>query len=191
MEKRKIAIVYDSSYFMGVFQSIKKFIMSRRFSSLEKQGLLGFLKAKQTVYHDPTNLFLVAEVVPNEVVRELDEQTAIGPQKMVVDLLQGGAIRVDLAMDTVVAATEPNSETEKKISLYAERLVSYATREQYDLAIVATEHDELVALMTEMAARGKAVFGVKSEHLVRTRRLHDKLAEVANRGRSSLVVMEN
>jgi ribosomal protein L30E len=190
MDKRKIAIVYDSSYLMGDFQSIKSFIMSRRFSSLEKQGLLGFMKAKQTVYHEPAKLFFVTEVVPNEVISELDEQTAIGPQKTVVDLLQGGAVRVDLAMDTVVAATAP-IETHKKISLYAERLVSYATREQYDLAIIGTERDELVEQLAALAARGKAVFGVKSEHLVRTRLLHDKLADVANEGRTNLVVMEN
>ena len=41
MEKRKIAVIYDTSYLMGEFQSIKKFIMSRRFSSKEKQGLWG------------------------------------------------------------------------------------------------------------------------------------------------------
>ena len=190
MDKRKIAVVYDSSYLMGDFQSIKHFIMSRRVSSLEKQGLLGFMKAKQTVYHDPAKL-LVTEVVPNEVISELDEQTAIGPQKLVVDLLQGGAVRVDLSMDTVVAATGPAIDTHKKISLYAERLVSYATREQYDLAIIGTERDELIDQLAAMAARGKSVFGVKSEHLVRTRLLHDKLSEVANQGRTSLVIMEN
>jgi hypothetical protein len=190
MEKRKIAVVYDSSYLMGDFQSIKKFIMSRRISSLEKQGLLGFLKAKQTVYHDPNSLFLIYEVVPNDVISALDEQTAIGPQKTVVDLLQGGAVRVDLAMDSVVSAAGPSSET-VQISLYAERLVSYATREQFDLAIIATEDDELIAEVNEKAASGKRVFVVKSEHLSRTRLLHDKLAEIANRGRSNLVVMEN
>jgi hypothetical protein len=190
MEKRKIAVVYDSTYLMGDFQSIKKFILSRRISSMEKQGLLGFLKAKQTVYHDPNKLFSVDEVVPNEVIRKLDEQTAIGPQKTVVDLLQGGAIRVDLSMDTVVAGAAADSDIEK-ISVYAERLVTYAARGQFDLAIVATENDELISKLDELAAEGKAVFGVKSEHMVRTRLLHDKLTEVANKGRSNLVVMEN
>ena len=58
-------------------------------------------------------------------------------------------------------------ETEKKLSRYAERLVSFVTLENYDLAIIATEHDDLVANLAELAARGKAVFGVKSEHLAR------------------------
>jgi len=191
MEKRKIAIIYDTSYLMGEFQAIKEFILSRRFSGLEKQGLLGFMKAKQTVYHDPSKLFAIVEVVPTEVIRELDEQTALDSKKLVADLLQDGAIKVDLAMDTMVSALGPESVKEKKLSLYAERLVSYATLEKYDLAIIATEDDELVSHLTALAARGKAVQGVKSEHLVRTRLLHEKLTEIANRGRSSPVVMEN
>ena len=191
MEKRKIAVIYDTSYLMGEFQSIKKFIMSRRFSSKEKQGLLGFLKARQTVYYDPSNLFVVAEVVPTEVIGEIDAQIAVGPQKLVADLLQDGALRVDLAQDTVVSTMGPEVEIEKQLSRYAERLVSFMTLENYDLAIIATEEDELVAHLAEMAARGKAVLGVKCEHLARTRILHDKLTEIANRGRPSEVVMEN
>src|SRR5262249_9297755 len=173
--KRKIAVIYDTSYIEGEFQSIKKFIMSRRFSSLEKQGLLGFMKARQTVYHDPGKLFAVVEVVPTEVIGELDEQPAVAPQKLAVELLQDGALKVDLAQDTVISGFAPASETEKKISLYAHRLVSYVTLEKYDLAIIATENDHLIANLAELAARGKAVFGVKSEHLVRTRLLHDKI----------------
>jgi hypothetical protein len=187
---KKLAVVYDSSYLMGDFQSIKKFIMARRISSLEKQGLLGFMKAKQTDYHDPKNLFDVEEVVPNEVIRKLDEQEAIGPQRAVVELLQGGAIRVDLAMDSVVGMAAPSSEA-ISVGLYAERLVSFATRQQFELAIVATEDEELLEKLNEMISRGKAVFGIKGEDLARTRLLHDKLAEVANRGRVNQVVVEN
>jgi hypothetical protein len=149
------------------------------------------LKARQTVYYDPGNLFVVAEVVPSEVIGELDEQKAIGPQKLVADLLQDGALRVDLAQDTVVSTMGPEVEIEKQLSRYAERLVSFMTLENYDLAIIATEEDELVAHLAELAAGGKAVLGVKSEHLARTRILHDKLTEIANRGRPSEVVMEN
>lgn len=191
MEKKKVAVVYDTSYLMGEFQSIKQFILSRRFSSQEKQGLLGFLKAKQTVYRDPNDLFSIVEVVPTEVIRELDNQTSLGPQKLVVQLLQEGAIRVDLAMDTVVSELAPEAEMDKQLGVYAERLVSYATRERYALAIVAAESDELLANLDELAKKGKDVFGVKSEHLRRTRLLHDKLTEIANRGTSRAVVMEN
>jgi len=187
----KLAVIYDTSYLMGEFQSIKQFILSRRFSSQEKQGLLGFMKAKQTVYHDPNNLFAIVEIVPTEVIRELDNQTATGPQKLVVSLLKDGALRVDLAMDTVISDMMPESPTEKQIGLYAQRLVSFATRERYALAVIATENDELLTNLADLAKQGKDVFGVRSQDLVRTRLLHEKLTEIANRGRSNRVIMEN
>ena len=59
------------------------------------------------------------------------------------------------------------------------------------MAIIATENEDLLAHLADMAATGKAVFGLKSEHLVRTRLLHDRLADVVNDGRTNHVVMEN
>src|SRR5262249_33914167 len=137
------------------------------------------------------NLFAIVEIVPTEVIRELDNQTATGPQKLVANLLKDGALRVDLAMDTVISDMMPESPTEKQIGLYAQRLVSFATRERYALAVIATENDKLLTNLADLARQGKDVFGVKSQDLVRTRLLHEKLTEIANRGRSNRVIMEN
>ena len=191
MDISKVAVIYDTLYLMGEFQSLKEFIFSRRFSGQEKQGLLGFIKNKQTVYHDPRSLFAVIEIVPTEVLEELDDQKAVGPQKLAANLLKDGALRVDLAQDTVVSSMMPQSATDKQIGLYAQRLVSFATRERYALAVIATENNELLTALADLAKKGKDVFGVKSQDLVRTRLLHDKLTEIANRGRSNPVVMEN
>ena len=191
MDISKIAVIYDTSYLMGEFQSLKEFIFSRRFSSREKQHSLGFKKAMQTVYHDPRKLFAIVEIIPTEVVEELDDQSAVGPQKLAADLLKDGALGVDLAMDTVVSSMIPQSATDKQISLYAQRLVSFATRERYALAVIATENEKLLTTLADLAKQGKDVFGVKYQDIVRTRLLHNKLTEIANRGRSNPVVMEN
>jgi len=75
----------------------------------------------QTVYHDPRNLFAIDEIVPTEVVEELDEQEAVGPQKLATNLLKDGALGVDLGMDSVVSSMKPHSATDKQIGLNAQR----------------------------------------------------------------------
>ena len=83
--KKKIAVLYDTSYLTGDFKSLKKFILSRRFCSQPKPGKLGFLSAvlsgkgkakagaEQKVTHNPADLFVITETVPNEVIKEIDE----------------------------------------------------------------------------------------------------------------------
>jgi hypothetical protein len=196
--KKKIGVVYDTSYLIGDFQSLKAFILSRRFSRLEKPKLLKSLasvlagkgRPEQTVYHNPDELFVVTEIVPTEVIEEIQSESP-GKDDVVGRLLEGGALKVDLNMDTVVSNMGLEVETERKLALFAQRLVSYMTLEKYDLSIVASENDALISDLAEKAKLGRAVLGLKSEHLTRTRLLHDKITEMANWDRSDKIIMEN
>ena len=199
MTKKKIAVIYDTSYLLGDFQPIQKFVLARRLSSQEKKGILGFLKrgADHKVHHEPGDLFVVSEIVPTEVMREVDRDPANGKkgQERIAGLLADGASKVDLSMDTVVGGSRKTSadagETDEKLILYASRLVSHGTLEKYDLVIVATDDEGLLLNVAKKAEGGKEMFGVKSEHITRTRLLHDKLTEMANRGRANKITMEN
>jgi hypothetical protein len=214
MEVNKIGVIYDTSYLTGGFQSVRKFILSRRFWSKEKKGLVGALRSlmvgkgakpgtADTVYHEPGSLFYVYEVIPNEVLTEIASE-GLEPQA-VSTLLEDGAVRVDLCMDTVVgehglsgqklgappgeAATGP--DTGERIALYATRLVTYGTKERFDLAVVATEDPDLLARLAEIAGRGKAVVGLTSQQLSETRQFHDRLTALANLGRPNPLVLED
>ena len=221
MTVRRIAVIYDTSYLTEPFQSIRKFILSRRFSSQEKQGLMGSLRsmmagksgkpwAESTVHHEPGSLFYVYEVIPTEVLKQLAQGVAAeaGEPKAVASLLEDGAVRVDLSMDTVVGEhglgghhqRAPGNEptTRRTTITWATRLlvtrlawVTYGTNERYDLSIVATEDEDLLAQLDAMAKAGKAVFGVGREHLSGTRLVHDKLTELANLGRATPLQMAN
>jgi hypothetical protein len=221
MDKRKIAVIYDTSYLAGDFQSVKRFILSRRFSGRQKPGLLGSLvsmvggKGRQapapgdTVYHQAEQVLHIYEVVPTEVSKEVARLQVGGEEgnRAIATLLESGAAQVDLALDTVVgeppseqqpiaqqlaeAARYEEEQTDEKLLGYAERLVGFDTNERYDLAIVATEDEELLLKIDELAKAGKAVLGLKSAQLQTTRALHDRLSAVASLGLPNKITMEN
>jgi hypothetical protein len=216
--KKKIAVLYDTSYLTGNFQSLKKFILSRRFCSQPKPGKLGFLaavlpgkgKAKagadQKVTHNPTDLFVITETIPNEVIKEIDKLPADREkgQQAIKVLLADGALKVDLAQDTVVGELsgnyggapfhlqeEEDTTTDERIVGYVGRLVSFMTNEQYDLAIVATEDEGVLSRLAEKSQQGKAVLGLTGEQVTKTRKFCDILTELANRGAASPISLED
>jgi hypothetical protein len=210
MRKQKIVVIYDTSYLNGLCQSIRKVIGSHRFSSREKQGLLASLpslfagkgRGEYTAQHEPGDLFTVAEVIPAEVMQEMETSFAGANkvQETIAPLLADGAVKVDLAMDTVAGdppdrrpqgpAVAKDSATNDRVIRYAGRLVSFATNEKYDLAIVATEDEVLLSKLAEMTKRGKGVLGLKSTDITGTRLLNDKLMELVNRERANPITME-
>ncbi len=213
-KKKRIAIIYDTSYLVGGFTPLPEFIFSRRFFSREKpktaanlrflfSGKWGRVGAEQIVNHDGRDLFLVVQLIPNEVLRELERDHGgdEAKKKLAESLLKDGAARVSLGMDTIVgqlpalhlaqeagpeSPDEEDEETDKRIVGYAARLVSRQTKEPYDLAIVATEDEELLA---ELVQHRPAVLGVKSEYLTQSRLLHDKLTEIANLDRAGSLAL--
>jgi hypothetical protein len=220
MDKKRVAVIYDTSYLLGDFQSIKSFILSRRFSSLEKPGLLSSLAsmigkgkgktgAEKTVPYESGSLFDVAQVVPHEVIDEVGKRMGAGEKenKAVAALRADGAILVRLSMDSVVGGKRQSElaapqldaeleqlmekETDGKILGYATRLVNPATKERYDLSIIATEDDDFLQRIAELGKQGKAVIGVSIENLTHSRNLHDKLSELASLGRAMKITMEN
>jgi hypothetical protein len=211
MRKQKIGVIYDTSYLSGPCQSIRKFIWSRSFSSREKQGLLASLpsllagkgRGAHTVQHEPGNLITVFEVIPTEVIQELEAPCANvnKVQEAIATLLADGAVKVDLAMDTVAGdppdrgpqdpAVARDKATDDRLIRYANRLISFATNENYDLAIIATEDEDLLSKVAELAKRGKRVLGLKSTDITGTRLLHDKVMELVNRDRENPITMEN
>jgi hypothetical protein len=218
VEKKKVAIVYDTSFLTRDFQSIKKFILARRFSSLPKPRLLGSLLAKlggkegstdDRIQHDGASLFDVKEVVPKDVIKEVAklQGSADKEHPAVASLVADGATRVDLAMDSVAGGPLHGSagsaeldreleqlaqhETDERICRYAARLVSYGPKERFDLAIVATEDEDLLKSIAKMAKEGKAIIGVKSSQLTATRILQDKLAEAANSAGNDKLAVES
>jgi hypothetical protein len=208
MVKKRIAVVYDTSYLLGSFQSIKKFILAQRFSSQAKPGLLGILSSmiggkgraksapENTVYNDAEELLYVYEVLPKEVMNEVDQHVGDErtTQPAVASLLQAGAAKVDLSLDTVAgedqggrftdqqASANPPSERDIDEALlrYAIRLGSHETNERYDLAVLATDDEALLGKIATMAADGKPVFGITSANLTTTRLLQDKLSQIAS-----------
>jgi hypothetical protein len=192
MDKKKIAVVYDTSYLTGNGQSVKKFILARRFACPQKPGLLGSLMSKiggkasgassaePMVYHEASGLFDVKEVIPKEVIKEVGKLLPSGEKesKAVANILADGALRVDLAMDTV--AGEPPStntgdadldreleqmaarETDERICRYAGRLVKPGPKEGFELAVVVSEDQNLLNTIGNLAKEGLPIIGLKS-----------------------------
>src|SRR5262249_51888391 len=111
MTKRRIAVVYDTSYLVREAPSLKQFVEARRFTSHEDPGLLGSLvsavsgtKREKTASHAAAEFLEVVEVVPTEVLAELDHQSGQEKEKaLVAGLLKGGATQIQLGTDTSVA----------------------------------------------------------------------------------------
>ena len=215
MDLRKIAIIYDTSYLAGGFPSIKQFILSRRFAGAPKPSVLEKVLSKVSKKPPKTSpasgemqeagsLFAVSEVIPTEVVNDIDQNHGADSkvQQTVAALLKDGAARIDLALDSVVgqspaggrlgalaAGGQGRREGGENLVRYAVRLVSYGTKERYDLAVVATQDEHLLKTLADIAGRGQAVFGLKGEQLTGTRVFHDKVAQVANLGRTAPLVL--
>ena len=99
-------------------------------------------------------------------------------------------------MDTVVADSvgaghldsepfvdpeELDRQTAAMLIQYAVRVVSDRTTEKYDLAVVATEDENLLRSLADLSRGGKAVLGVNSQILNGAPGLlHEKLSELAN-----------
>jgi hypothetical protein len=209
MRQQKICVIYDTSYLSGPCQSIRKFIRSHRFSSQKKQGLLASLpsllagkgRGAHAVQHEPDELCMISEVIPTEVIQEVAAPSAglNQMQEAVAALLADGAVKVDLAMDTVAGdppakgpqgATFARDTDTQRLILYAGRLISFATKEKYDLAIIATDDEGLLSKLAEMAKGGKGVLGLKSTDITGTQLLQDKLVELVNRNRENPITME-
>jgi hypothetical protein len=197
MDTRRIAVIYDSSFLMGKFQSLKKFIHAKRFSSIEKPGFFksmfgGKSVGGQKVFHNAGEVLHIYEVVPTEVMEEVKSRTGSADDHPHIKSLRAeGAAKVDLSMDTVAgelpggsaagSAAAMDKAVDDKLLLYARRLVAAGTTERYDLAIVATEDNALLAEIEKLVTEGKSLLGVKAEHLTAGRRLHDKVSQIASR----------
>jgi hypothetical protein len=199
MDRKRIAVVYDTSYLAGDFQSVKQFILSRSYSCPEEQGLLGSLVAKITgksaqekmVDHGGDRLFSVNEVVPAQVILEVTKLVGEKEHPAVTSLLSSGAVRVDFDQDTIVGDRPAPSlskveldlamanETDEQLLGYAERLIE-GGNERYDLAIVATEDKALLERIDQLAKAGKSILSVKNHELTQTGLLVDKLSALAN-----------
>jgi hypothetical protein len=212
--KKRIAVVYDTSYLLAGAPSILEVVFSCRFSSQGKPGgaanLRSLLSGKwsqvgalETVYHDAKDMFVIVQLIPDEVLKEVDRRHG-GDEaklKLAASLLKEGAVRFSLALDTVVGQLpglqakqetgpesfeEIESDTDEKLVGYAARLVGSRTQDRYDLAILASEDEELLAELTHC---GMAVLGLKSADLTQTHLLHDKLTEIANLGRDTKLTL--
>src|SRR6516164_4289900 len=109
MDKKKIVIIYDASYLQGKFQSVKAFILQRRFSGTQTSGVfksvfrkIAGAAASAKLVADSADLFLVREVIPKETIKRIDaaQENKEAAQKVLGDLLANGGIQVDLALDT-------------------------------------------------------------------------------------------
>jgi hypothetical protein len=157
-------------------------------------------KRDKTVAHAATELFDVVEVVPTEVMAEMDQASGKETEaKLVKGLLQEGATQIQLGTDTSVAAAgiDPlhaahgaDRPMNQVLVRYASRLVGLDTHEKYDLAIVATDNETLLGRLAEMAREGKSVLGVKSEQVTGSRYVLDKIVELANLGRDHSLTLE-
>jgi uncharacterized protein YacL len=134
----------------------------------------------------------VAEIIPSEVIHEMNHDFADieKDKKVIAGLLAAGAMKVDLAMDTVISTMGEELDADEKLAMFARRLTSYFTTEKFDLAVVATEEDTLLADLAE-AAKTVPVMGIKAEQLTRERVLHDKISDILSYHRPSRIVMEN
>jgi hypothetical protein len=205
--KKRIAVIYDTSYVVEGNQSVKKFIMAQRMFSHPQPGLLGSLMSKLTgkgadhqVMHNPEGLFTVVEVIPAEVTKEVqgDPRKEAGV-KFIGELMADQAIKVSLIMDTVAGVLSgdggedtddgPN-ETDERIVRYAGRMVSPQTNDQYDLALVATA-DEKIARRLQRAEGELNVHVIRPGDQAGAQQLRGRLAELVNADRADKITIED
>ncbi len=221
-EKRKLGVIYDTSYLVHNGPSVKAFILSRKFSGLEKPGLLGSLAsmfskhakgADRTIVHPADSLFDIYQVIPEEVIDEVQhllnhsDSDGAAVSSLIKSLMKEEAACVQLGMDSVVGdvarhahandefaeeqARLREKEIDEQLLGYATRLVTFGTRERYDLCIIASNDSSLLTQIAERAGSGKALLGISSDQLTHSRILHDKLSELASFNCPHKVTMEN
>jgi hypothetical protein len=204
LTKKRIVVVYDTSFLVGKGRSVKKFIMAQRISSRPHPGLVGSLLAKltgkerdQKAYHPPDELFVVVEVIPSEVIKEVekhpDKEAGL---KLITELRADQAEKVALMMDTVagrvvagqlsVPGIDP-SDLDEMLVRYAGRMGAPQTKENYDLVLVATG-DNTIA---ESLGQVNNVYIVGPEDLKAPSGLRGRLAELVNAGRPDKVTIED
>ena len=204
LTKKRIIVVYDTSFLVGKGRSVKEFIMAQRISSWLRPGIVGSLLAKltgkerdQKAYHPPDALFVVAEVIPSEVIKEVekhpDKEAGL---KLITELLADQAGKFALMMDTVageVLADQPvepeidPNDLDEMLVRFAGRMGAPQTKENYDLVLVATG-DNTIA---ESLAQVNNVYIVGPEDLKAPSGLRGRLAELVNAGQPDKVTIED
>src|SRR5262245_32208372 len=201
--KKRIVVVYDTSFLVGKGRSVKKLIMAQRISSRPRPGLVGSLLAKltgkerdQKEYHPPDELFVVVEVIPSEVIKEVekhpDKEAGL---KLITELLADQAGKCALMLDTVAGRvagqpSEPGidpNDLDEMLVRYAGRMGAPQTKENYDLVLVATG-DNTIA---ESLAQVNKVYIVGPEDLKAPSGLRGRLAELVKAGRPDKVTIED
>jgi hypothetical protein len=203
-KKKRIAVVYDTPFLVGKGRSVKKFIMAQRIFSVARPGIVASLSAKltgkvsdQKVYHKPDDLFVVEEVIPSEVIAEVEQHPdKEAGRKLIGELIADQAVKVDMMMDTVAGrvvggkAIEPKfdpSEVDKMLVRYAGRVVEPNTAERYELVLIATT-DKKIAQGLAGAANALVVL---PDDLTATSALRGRLAELVNADRLDKVTIED
>ena len=204
LPKKRIIVVYDTSFLVGKGRSVKEFIMAQRISSRPRPGRVGSLLANltgkesdQKAYHPPDKLFVVIEVIPSEVIKEVekhpDKEAGL---KLIMELLADHAGRIALRMDTVageVVADQPSepeldsNDLDEMLVRFAGRMGAPQTKDNYDLVLVATG-DNTIA---ESLAQVNNVYIVAPEDLKAPSGLRGRLAELVNAGRPDKVTIED
>jgi hypothetical protein len=202
--KKRIVVVYDTSFLVGKGRSVKKSIMAERIFTRRRRGLVGSLLAKlagkesdRKAYHPPDALFAIVEVIPSEVIKEVerhpDKEAGL---KLITELLADQADKFALMMDTVagrvvaghpsVPEIDPNYLDEMLVR-YAGRMGAPQTKENYDLVLVATGDNTIAKSLAEV----NNVFIVGPEDLTAPSGLRARLAELVNAGRPDKVMIED
>jgi hypothetical protein len=202
--KKRIVVIYDTSFLVGKGRSVKKFIMAQRISSSPRPGLVGSLLGKltakerdQKAYHPPDELMVVEEIIPSEVIKEVEKHPGNeAGLKLITELLTEKAGKFRLMMDTVAGRagagkpsgpeTDPDVLDEMLIR-YAGRLGVPQTKENFDLVLVATG-DKTIA---EGLAQVNNVYIVRPEDLTAPSGLRGRLADLVNAGRPDKVTIED
>jgi len=204
LTKKRIIVVYDTSFLVAKGRSVKHFIMAQRISSRPRPGLVGSLLAKltgkerdQKAYHPPDQLFVVAEIILSEVINEVEQHPdKEAGLKLITELLADQAGKFALMMDTVageVLADQPvepeidPNDLDEMLVRYAGRMGAPQTHEYYDLVLVATG-DNTIA---ESLAQVNNVYIVGPEDLKAPSGLRGRLAELVNAGRPDKVTIED
>jgi hypothetical protein len=202
LTKKRIIVVYDTSFLVAKGRSVKHFIMAQRISSRPRPGLVGSLLAKLTgkehkAYHPPDKLFVVAEVIPSEVINEVEEHPdKEGGLKLITELLADQADEFALITDTIAGKVVAGHPSEPKIDpndvdemlvRYAGRLGATQTKEHYDLVLVATGDNTI----TQSLDKVDNVYIVGPEDLKAPSGLRGRLAELVNTDRPDKVTIED